>query len=89
MHPEDEKEVLNIDFIGDREVDERPIFSTLILGENGTVKSTFVKLLLYILGVDIPDFIDEISKFSSYDFDLIDKFAKKYGITVLTAGDFD
>lgn len=23
---EDEKEVLNIDFIGDREVDERPIF---------------------------------------------------------------
>ena len=33
--------------------------------------------------------IDEISKFSSYDFDLIDKFAKKYGITVLTAGDFD
>ena len=33
--------------------------------------------------------IDEISKFSSYDFDLIDKFAKKYGITVLVAGDFD
>lgn len=33
--------------------------------------------------------LDEVSKFSSYDFDLIDKFAKKYGITVLTAGDFD
>lgn len=33
--------------------------------------------------------IDEISKFSAFDVDLIDKFAKKYGITVLTAGDFD
>ena len=35
---EDEKEVLNIDFIGDREVDERPIFSTLILGENRIIR---------------------------------------------------
>lgn len=33
--------------------------------------------------------IDEISKFSTYDLDLINDFAKKYGITVLTAGDFD
>nr|DAD58587.1 MAG TPA: exodeoxyribonuclease V beta chain [Bacteriophage sp.] len=33
--------------------------------------------------------LDEVSKFSSYDMDLIDKFAKKYGITVLAAGDFD
>ena len=33
--------------------------------------------------------LDEVSKFSSYDFDLIDKFARKYGITVLAAGDFD
>ncbi len=33
--------------------------------------------------------IDEISKFSAYDLDQIDKFAKKYGITVLVAGDFD
>lgn len=33
--------------------------------------------------------LDEVSKFSSYDFDLIDKFAKKYGITVLAGGDFD
>lgn len=49
---EDEKEVLNIDFIGDREVDERPIFSTLILGENGTGKSfllkTIVDIFIYI-----------------------------------------
>ncbi len=33
--------------------------------------------------------IDEISKFSTYDVDLINDFAKKYGITVLVAGDFD
>lgn len=33
--------------------------------------------------------IDEISKFTSYDLDLIDKFARHYGITVLVAGDFD
>ena len=46
---EDEKEVLNIDFIGDREVDERPIFSTLILGENGTGKSFLLKTIVDIL----------------------------------------
>ena len=33
--------------------------------------------------------IDEISKFSAYDVDQINKFAQKYGITVLVAGDFD
>lgn len=33
--------------------------------------------------------IDEISKFTAYDLDQIDKFARHYGITVLTAGDFD
>lgn len=33
--------------------------------------------------------IDEISKFSGYDLDQIDKYAKKYGIVVLVAGDFD
>lgn len=33
--------------------------------------------------------IDEISKFSAYDLDLIDMFAKKHGITVLVAGDYD
>ena len=33
--------------------------------------------------------IDEISKFSAYDLDQINKFAQKYGITVLAAGDFD
>lgn len=33
--------------------------------------------------------IDEISKFTAYDLDQIDMFAKKYGITVLVAGDFD
>lgn len=34
----------------------------ILLGENGTGKSTFTKLILYGLGVDIPDFIDEIVK---------------------------
>ena len=41
--------------------------TNILLGENGTSKSTFVKLLLYILGVDIPDFIDEISKYRFCD----------------------
>lgn len=42
---ENEKEVLNIDLIGDREVDEKSIFSTLILGENGTGKSFLLKTI--------------------------------------------
>lgn len=33
--------------------------------------------------------IDEISQFNSYDIDQIENYAKKYGITVLVAGDFD
>ena len=33
--------------------------------------------------------IDEVSKFTAYDLDQIDEYAKKYGITVLVAGDFD
>lgn len=34
----------------------------ILLGENNTGKSTFVKLLLYALGVEINNFIEEISK---------------------------
>lgn len=34
----------------------------ILLGENNTGKSTFVKLLLYSLGVNINNFIDEIAK---------------------------
>ncbi|MDF2821179.1 MAG: hypothetical protein K0R15_1620 [Clostridiales bacterium] len=34
----------------------------VLLGSNYTGKSTFVKLLMYSLGVDIQDFIDEIIK---------------------------
>ena len=41
--------------------------TNILLGENGTGKSTFIKILLYILGVDIPDFIDEISKYHFCD----------------------
>ena len=40
---------------------------------------------------DIPSviFIDETSHYSCLDMDLINRFAIKYGITVLAAGDFD
>ena len=33
--------------------------------------------------------LDEVSQFTVYDLDQIDKYARKYGITVLVAGDFD
>ena len=51
-----------------------------------------VKLSLPINSVsDIPSLIiiDEISKFNSLELNLLDEFAKKYGITILVAGDFD
>ncbi|MEC2342632.1 hypothetical protein P9H28_00760 [Paenibacillus barengoltzii] len=35
-----------------------------ILGENNTGKTTFIKLLLYALGTNIENFIDEITKFN-------------------------
>ena len=34
----------------------------ILLGENNTGKSTFVKLLLYALGVNINNFVEEIAK---------------------------
>lgn len=33
--------------------------------------------------------IDEVTKLTAYDLDLIDKYAKTHGITVLVAGDYD
>ena len=51
-----------------------------------------VKLSLPINSIsDIPSLIiiDEISKFNSLELNLLDEFAKKYGITILAAGDFD
>ena len=42
---ENEKEVLNIDFIGNRQVNDSQIFSTLISGENGTGKSFLLKTI--------------------------------------------
>ena len=41
--------------------------TNILLGENGTGKSTFIKLLLYSLGVDIPDFVEEIVKYQFCD----------------------
>lgn len=55
--------------------DEKEIRSSLGIKETQTPPSLIV--------------IDEISKFTAYDLDQIDRFAKKYGITVLVAGDFD
>lgn len=55
--------------------DEKEIRSSLGIKETQTPPSLIV--------------IDEISKFTAYDVDQIDRFAKKYGITVLAAGDFD
>ena len=55
--------------------DEKEIRSSLGIKETQTPPSLII--------------IDEISKFTAYDLDQIDKFAKKYGITVLAAGDFD
>lgn len=40
---------------------------------------------------DVPSIIiiDEISKFNVFELDAIDDYAKKHGITVITAGDYD
>lgn len=55
----------------------------IILGDNKTGKSTFVKLLMYALGVRIDSFIDEISKSeqnSQVELDVILKNKKQYRI---------
>ncbi len=44
----------------------------VLLGENGSGKSTFVKLILYALGAQIHNFIDEIAKFQFCDYVHID-----------------
>lgn len=55
--------------------------------ENGQPRTKFEVNALQ----DTPKvmFIDEISQFSYFDIDLINKFAKQYGITVIAAGDYD
>ena len=35
----------------------------VLLGANTTGKTTFVKLILYALGVDVLDFIEEIAEY--------------------------
>lgn len=57
------------------------------IDENGQPRTTFEVNALQ----DTPKviFIDEISQFSFFDLDLIDKFAKQYGITIIAAGDYD
>lgn len=34
-------------------------------------------------------FIDEVSRYTTFDLDLIERFSKKYGVPVIVAGDFD
>ena len=61
--------------------------SDYVIDENGIIHS-----VLKIAEMDnFPSliFIDEISKFNTLELDLINRFAQKYGITVLAAGDFD
>lgn len=40
----------------------------ILLGKNGTGKSTFMKLIMYGLGAKITNFIDEIAKFDFTDY---------------------
>lgn len=68
---------------GDVEVSKDIIRMT----DGGEIESTFKIQSIS----DIPSviFIDETSHYSCLDMDLINRFAIKYGITVLAAGDFD
>ena len=50
--------------------------SNILLGENGSGKSTFIKLILYALGARINSFIDEISKLRLCDHVHIDVTTK-------------
>ena len=61
--------------------------SDYYINDNKEVKSKFG-----IVATNTPPsliLIDEISKFTAFDLDTIDQYAKKYGIPVLVAGDFD
>ncbi len=42
--------------------------SVVLLGENGSGKSTFVKIMLYALGAKINSFIDELSRYDYCDY---------------------
>lgn len=56
----------------------------VLLGENNTGKSTFVKLILYALGVEINNFIDEIAKekmCNSVSISIVTKSGNYYLIT--------
>lgn len=55
--------------------------------ENKEIRSTLE--LSEISNIPSLIIIDEISKFNNLDLDLLNRFAIKYGITILTAGDFD
>lgn len=61
--------------------------SDVFLDDNNIVRSTFK-----INEISEPPsliLIDEVSRYTSLDVDLINRFAQKYGIPVIVAGDFD
>lgn len=61
--------------------------NTDFIYDNGVIHSNWKINAL----TDVPKIImiDEISKFNNLEMDLLNKFARKYGVTIITAGDFD
>lgn len=57
------------------------------IDDNNIVRSTFK--VNEISNAPSLILIDEVSRYTTLDMDLINKFATKYGIPVITAGDFD
>ena len=54
--------IYNLNVNGELTLNSKFDGKNILLGENNTGKSTFVKLLLYALGVNINNFIEEIAK---------------------------
>lgn len=57
------------------------------IDENNTTHSAFE--LNEMSSVPSVILIDEVSRYSVLDMDLLERFSKRYGVTILTAGDFD
>ena len=77
--------IFNLNVSGDLTLNAEFKEKNILLGENNTGKSTFVKLLLYSLGVNINNFIDEIAKdnkCNSVSIAIQTKSNNKYLITI-------
>lgn len=76
--------IFNLNVSGELTLDMEFKDKNILLGENNTGKSTFIKLLLYALGVNINNFIDEIvkeNKCNSVSLAIETKSKNKYLIT--------